>query len=189
MGEKQPKKREKKLAYAELEQLYGEIYDADMFVKEFSWSKDSCGAAVGLQRELVAALGLESVDDITVETIDSLPPFIPFAMPGSGATRAEAVRDAFVKMKQQVEKEEKVTKGECVDGSVYGAFTLGDTKVTAYLPNHEPDEWSVVIELPNEEAITRTLPMFHAPIFGPDVEDVAALNEFIEELIKEYELE
>ncbi len=170
-------------------ELYEKIYGNGMFVKEFLWQPGAYGAAVGPIDQLVQALGLESADGVTEETIANLPPFIPFAMPGSGDTREAAVRDAYEQMKALQEKEAAVERGEVPSGTKYGEFTLGDAKVTAYLPDREPDEWRVTIERPDQPTVTETLRMNYAPVFGPDVSDVEALNQFIEELIVKYELE
>lgn len=71
---------------------------------------------------------------------------------------------------------------------VYGSFELGGARVTAYLPAAPPDVWTVEIKQ-DGETFTHTLPMDYAPIFGPDVSDVQQLHEFIEVLIKQYNLE
>lgn len=189
MGNKGEKNLDQYNEAAELQRLYDEIYDAQLFVREFMWNTDKFGAAVGAQQDLVEALGLKSVDDITSETIAELPMFIPFAMPGSGATRVDAVRDAYTQMSKELEKREKVALGERTPGSVYGTFMVGQATVTAYLPDQAPDNWTVTIEREGEDTVTETLPMDYAPVFGPDVSDVAALNEFVEVLISKYELE
>ncbi len=172
-----------------LEALYKDVYREGMFIKEFMWRADRYGAAVGMQQDLAEALELESVDDITDETIESLPMFLPFAMPGSGETRVMAVRDAYEKLRDQREKDAPVASGERTLGSVHGSFTIGEVVVTAYLPDHAPDVWTVTIARDGAVYATEMLPMDYAPVFGPDVSDVAALNEFVETLVKKYELE
>ena len=188
MGER-IRERERSDEMAELERLYAEIYDVGLFVKEFRYNKKKSGAAVGTQEELAAALGLDSTQDITTDTIDNLPPFIPFAMPGIGDTRVEAVQDAYEKMQEHLAQRKRANQGEVPSTSVYGSFEVGSATVTAYLPDQAPDNWIIIIECDGERLATETLPMVHPPIFGPDAEDVGALNEFIEALIKKYELE
>ena len=110
-------------------------------------------------------------------------------MPGIGDTRVEAVQDAYEKMQEHLAQRERANQGEVPSTSVYGSFEVGSATVTAYLPDQAPDNWTIIIECDGERVATETLPMLHPPIFGPDAEDVGALNEFIEALIKKYELE
>lgn len=173
----------------DLERLYDEIYANGCFVKEFLWDKDRFGATVGTQEDLCEALGMGADEELTDEIIDGLSPMLLFAMPGSGATRLEAVQDAYDRVVQERDRNARIERGEQIAGSVYGTFQLGEATVTAYLPDHAPNRWTVTIERPEQEIATETLAMNYAPIFGPDVSDVAALNEFVEALIKLYGLD
>lgn len=172
----------------ELNELYEEIYDQDLFVKEFMWSEKSYGAAVGSIADLMTNFGLKDESEITEEFMANIPPILMFAVPGTGDTRVDAVTKAYRGYQQLLDHENEAAAGS-LPGSLYGSFQLGDAKVSAYMPDSEPDIWTVIIERPDENTVRETLPMDYAPIFGPDASDIYKLNEFIEELIVKYNLE
>ncbi len=172
----------------ELNKLYEEIYNQDLFVKEFMWNEKSYGAAVGSIADLMTNFGLKDESEITEEFMAGIPPMLMFAMPGTGYTRVDAVTNAYQEYQQLLAHENEVAAG-ALPGTLYGSFQLDDAKVSAYMPDSEPDIWTVIIERPNENAIRETLPMDYAPIFGPDASDINKLNQFIEELIVKYKLE
>ena len=67
----------------------------------------------------------------------------------------------------------------------WSEFLLKGWNFTAYMPStdSETQQWTMAITDPLGHKIAMYVPMFHAPIFGPDVEDVAALNDAVESFI------
>lgn len=72
----------------------------------------------------------------------------------------------------------------------YAEFTLGEWLFKSFQPAHDgaPHEW-LLVATDGDRKLERHIPMFHTNIFGPDVEDVAALEEAVEVMIKELGLE
>lgn len=74
---------------------------------------------------------------------------------------------------------------------LYGEFEEAGYRVRSYMPDsyNEPIEWYVkVTKQENGQEITvkeLRIPMLYAPIFGPDIGDVANLEQETDTLIKE----
>ena len=68
-----------------------------------------------------------------------------------------------------------------------GTFTLADHIFTCFLPSSDDEEsvWTITVTKDGRELRRETLPLLYRPIFGPDIEDCAVLDERIEEIIKE----
>jgi hypothetical protein len=69
----------------------------------------------------------------------------------------------------------------------WSRFELGGYTFTASLPDSAADAQVFAICVMRGDTVIRseTVPLIHQPIFGPDVGDVAALNERVEEIITE----
>ena len=69
----------------------------------------------------------------------------------------------------------------------YGSFEESGYKITAFMPSgdHEPREWYVTFENEGLAAKELRIPMLYAPIFGPDVADVAELEEKVDAMLKD----
>jgi hypothetical protein len=74
---------------------------------------------------------------------------------------------------------------------LWNEFTLNWHKFEAYLPTNSSEKsWRLqVTNLEGKVVAERSIPMDYAPVFGPDVADVAELDKQIEVVIKELELE
>lgn len=72
-----------------------------------------------------------------------------------------------------------------------GAFELSGYHFACYLPTSSTDEhvWTITVTKEDVEIRRDTIRLLHAPVFGPDVEDVVARDARIEEIIKEMGLE
>lgn len=169
--------------YAKLCQLYEEIGEKDCFIKEFLWKEDgpiTYGAAVGWSKDLKAHLGMGEDAEITAEIIADLPPLLLFAMPGTGSSRQEAVKDAYDKLIAESEKSDD-------DFELYGAFEEKGYSVRALMPrtNAQPQAWVVEFSKDGEVVRREEIPMTYAPVFGPDVEDVAMLEAEVDRILGE----
>ena len=69
----------------------------------------------------------------------------------------------------------------------WSRFELGGRTSIASLPDGAADEQVFTIRILRGAAEIRseTVPLFHPPLFGPDGDDVAALQERVEEIIRE----
>jgi hypothetical protein len=69
----------------------------------------------------------------------------------------------------------------------WSRFELGGYTFTASLPDSaaEAQVFAIRVLRGAAEIRSETLPLIHPPIFGPDADDVAALNERVEEIIAE----
>jgi hypothetical protein len=78
-----------------------------------------------------------------------------------------------------------------IDMERIGTFTIADHEFACYLPssNKEPQVWTIIVSKADRELLRDTVPLLHEPIFGPDVDDVSARDERVEEIIKELGLE
>ena len=74
---------------------------------------------------------------------------------------------------------------------IWGEFDIADHHFTAALPGSDTDDqvWTIVVTKLGEEVRRETIPLNYRPTYGPDVSDVDALNERIEEIVKELGLE
>jgi|TARA_Y100000310_G_C20642776_1_gene794905 hypothetical protein len=72
---------------------------------------------------------------------------------------------------------------------LYGSFEEKGYKIEAYLPSNKEDSCEWVIRAYKDKEIVKevNVPLFHPPIFGPDVEDVATLEDKTEELLNSLE--
>jgi hypothetical protein len=72
-----------------------------------------------------------------------------------------------------------------------GTFSIKDHNFECYLPSNsdEPQVWTLIVAKAGKEIRRDTVPLSHEPIFGPDVDDVLARDERVEEIIKELGLE
>jgi len=69
-------------------------------------------------------------------------------------------------------------------------FDLAGYVFVAYLPSNETETgWRLTVTAAGETVRDEVIPMLHPPVFGPDVEDVAALDQRVEVLIRELGLE
>lgn len=68
---------------------------------------------------------------------------------------------------------------------LYGSFKEREYKVEAYLPSSDNDHLEWIIRAYKKNKLVREIkvPIIHRPIFGPDIEDVATLEEKTEEFI------
>lgn len=75
--------------------------------------------------------------------------------------------------------------------STYGEFDLNGWHFKAEMPDSddEPRQWTITFSNPEGLEHVRSATMLYAPIFGPDIDDVATLNETIEAVIEEYAIE
>lgn len=75
--------------------------------------------------------------------------------------------------------------------SVYGEFDLNGWHFKAEMPDSVRDDaqWTITFIDPEGIERVRRVPMWHESMFGPDVEDVAALNAEIEAIITDYGIE
>jgi hypothetical protein len=73
----------------------------------------------------------------------------------------------------------------------YGTFTLNGYVFTRFLPSsaNERCEWLITVTRDGTEVRRETVSIVYAPIFGPDVEDVARCDARVEEIIKDMGLE
>ena len=73
----------------------------------------------------------------------------------------------------------------------WAQFELKGHTFIAYLPSDDTEEQVFTISVLKDgtELHRETVALFHRPIFGPDVEDVATLNEKVEEIIADLGLE
>ena len=73
----------------------------------------------------------------------------------------------------------------------WSEFTLNGWTFKAYMPtqDHEVQQWFVHVIDPNKDEHLFYVPMDYAPVFGPDVSDIEALNEAVESFIKERRIE
>jgi hypothetical protein len=69
----------------------------------------------------------------------------------------------------------------------WARFELGGHTFIASLPDGAADEQVFTIRILRGAAEIRseTFPLIHPPLFGPDGDDVAALEERVEEIIRE----
>jgi hypothetical protein len=69
----------------------------------------------------------------------------------------------------------------------WARFELGGHTFIASLPDGAADEQVFTIRILRgaAEIRTETVPLFHPPLFGPDGDDVAALQERVEQIIRE----
>ena len=61
----------------------------------------------------------------------------------------------------------------------------------AYDPTSDKEfrDWLIVYEKDNEIIHEEYVHMMHAPVFGHDTDDIVRLNSWVEEIIKELDLE
>jgi hypothetical protein len=73
----------------------------------------------------------------------------------------------------------------------WSRFELKDHTFIAYLPSDATEEsvFTVSVLKAGTEIRSEKIRLFHRPIFGPDVEDVAKLNEKVEAIIADLGLE
>lgn len=75
---------------------------------------------------------------------------------------------------------------------LWNEYTIGNYTFEAFIPTDSSEKgWrlSVTETATGHLAVERLILMTHAPVFGPDVDDVAELNRNVEEVIKELGLE
>lgn len=70
----------------------------------------------------------------------------------------------------------------------YSVFEENGYKFETFIPSDrtEPREWLLVVTKDGEKVRELRVPMSHAPVFGPDLEDVAALERAADPIIKEF---
>ncbi|MCI0431768.1 MAG: hypothetical protein L0210_14655 [Rhodospirillales bacterium] len=73
----------------------------------------------------------------------------------------------------------------------WSRFELKAHTFIAYLPSDGKEEsvFTVAVLKDSAEIRREKIELFHRPIFGPDVDDVARLNEKVEEIIADLGLE
>lgn len=73
----------------------------------------------------------------------------------------------------------------------WARFELKGHSFVAYLPSDDAEESVFTLSVVSDgtELRREKIALFHRPIFGPDVEDVAMLNEKVEEIIADLGLE
>ncbi len=78
-----------------------------------------------------------------------------------------------------------------MDQVPYGTFTLADHTFARFLPDSSTDDqvWTIVVTTDGQEIRRDTIPLLYRPTFGPDVSDMAACDERVEEIIKDLGLE
>lgn len=177
---------DKSREYEELSSLYDQVNAAGGMIREYKMPKGFM-AAVGDIRDFRQALGLDPNDEtaeITSDMIDGLPPMLLFAFPGTGPTRADAIRDGMTGWNKS--KESQLT-----GRILHGSFSIRGGTMSAYMPASADDEqqWMVEFVKDGEVVFTEHIDMIYAPVFGPDVEDVDSLNRRIEAIIIERNLE
>ena len=74
---------------------------------------------------------------------------------------------------------------------LFGKFGIDGGTMYAYGPasDEEFQNWLIVYEKDSKIIHEEYVGMMYAPVFGYDVEDIAALNRRVEEIIKELDLE
>lgn len=75
--------------------------------------------------------------------------------------------------------------------TIWGVFTLGGYEFTSYIPAgpSDPLVWTIVVEKDGTEVRRETIAMIHEPLFGADIEDVRALDDRTDEIVREMGLE
>jgi hypothetical protein len=172
--------------YEKLCGLYDQVNAAGGMIREYEMPKGFM-AAIGDIQDFRQALGLDPDDEtieITDDMMNTLPPMLLFAYPGSGVTRVEAIQDG---MKGWQDSKETMITGRILHGS----FSIGGGTMSAYMPASADDEqqWTVEFVKGGEVVFTEHIDMIYAPVFGPDVEDIDSLNRRIEVIITERNLE
>lgn len=73
----------------------------------------------------------------------------------------------------------------------WGTAPVNEHVISCYLPVNDevPQVWTVLVEKAGAVVHREIIPLYHRPIFGPDVDDVTILNDRVEEMIKELGLE
>ena len=166
-----------------LRELYRQVYESGGAVREMRMG-DGFVACVGDIEDFREALGLTENEQLTQEMLEKLPPVLLFAYPGVGEARVEAVGNAFNGWRADKESPDS-------DKILYGTFKIAGGEMKAYMPGNDEQkqEWTIQFVRDGEEQFTSHAEMNHQPTFGPDVEDVASLNEKIEQLIAYHGLE
>ncbi len=72
----------------------------------------------------------------------------------------------------------------------YSRFTLAGVEFIAFGPENEtdPKEWNLQLWREGAKIRDERIAIVHAPIFGYDADDLATLNERVEEIIEELKL-
>lgn len=74
---------------------------------------------------------------------------------------------------------------------LFGKFAIGGGTMYAYGPatDEENQEWLIIFKRDDHIVHQEVVEMMHAPVFGYDDEDITALSNRVEEIIKELDLE
>jgi hypothetical protein len=69
----------------------------------------------------------------------------------------------------------------------WSRFTLAGHLFVAYLPSDvdEPQAFTVVVTRKGKEIRRESISLIHEPTFGPDVADIAVLDQLVEKIIAE----
>jgi hypothetical protein len=80
---------------------------------------------------------------------------------------------------------------ESNDETLEGVFDLSGYHFACYLPASDDDEqvWTIIVTQGDKEIRRDTVKLTHAPRFGPAMDDIAARDIRVEEIIKEMGLE
>jgi len=169
----------------DLDRAYGEAYRTGCFVREFSGLDGDANkgvAAVG-RMQILAELSFRAGKEVQAADL-TLGDCMMVAMPGSGDTRAERVRDGI----RQVLEVQDAEFNPNNSLELYHSFEEGGFKVETFLPynSSQPQQWTVKVYRTGETELLEevAIPMTHEPIFGVDIDDQATLEEAVELLMK-----
>lgn len=166
----------------ELDNIYGEVYEAGCYISEFGeMPNGTYMSAVGGMNKL-AILEFRNGREIDPQELDMITCMHLNAVPGSGDTREASIKDAF----------DKYVENSKIDPDsldLFGSFTENGYKIEAYMPRSSKQEtkWTIRVYKDGETEIFKEieLPMLYAPVYGVDVSDKAALEERVDQLMHE----
>lgn len=169
----------------ELLRAYGEVYANGCFVVELTEGL----AAVG-SRDALETAKFRTGQELEIGELKLGDCVALGLLPGHGDTRVEAVRKALA---EYLESAERSKDPDALD--LYGTFSEGGYLVKAFMPVRpsQTRQWTIrvyeegaaIVEEEAEPLRERTIRMVHEPVFGPDASDVAALEDGVEELMRE----
>jgi hypothetical protein len=160
----------------ELSIAYGKVYSAGCFVKEFASI-----AAVG-EMQTLATVEFRTGEEVNLDEL-SMGDCMALGMwPGTGETREAAVLNGLQQVLEARQEDPDAL-------SLFGQFSENGYKVEAYMPrtSAQPRQWTIKVYNEGDDEALRieTVPMLYEPVFGPDVEDKAALEERVDSLMRE----
>lgn len=160
----------------DLHRAYGEVMMAGCFVKEFQGI-----AAVG-EMDKIALIEFRTGENVDISNLSMGDCFSLGTYPGTGETRADAIRNG---LQHVLELREKVSD----ELDLFGSFTENGFRVDAYMPANaqQPTQWTVKVFNEGEEEPFRTeiVPMLYEPVFGVDVGDKEMLERRVDDLMDE----